>query len=114
MKLTESMLRRMIREEAARLVESDDYPNWVGPGMKTLPGSAAQADATMRKIHKAMEDLRAAMRAAEAGDTMGANELMAQAEAVLSGRPDYQPDLRFARKRIADFGEMSESRRRRR
>lgn len=49
MKLTESMLRRMIREEAARLVESDDYPNWVGPGMKTLPGTAAQADAALRR-----------------------------------------------------------------
>jgi hypothetical protein len=41
MKLTESMLRKIIREEARRIAENED--NWVGPDMKTLTSSPWEA-----------------------------------------------------------------------
>ena len=43
MKLTESMLRKIIREEARKLTEmGNPFDRYVGPGYKTLDGSNAE------------------------------------------------------------------------
>lgn len=59
MKLTESMLRRMIREEASKLVEMGRM-GYIGPGIKTASGTGRDANESLRDISAARRNLNLA------------------------------------------------------